>query len=305
MRAQHSFFVLDVDCVTSLKGLLTYIAERIHLGYMCLFCSKMHRNARRCQQHMMDKGHCFMNVDDEHEYEQYYDFSKTYEGHPDVQRPLITTKVAAEAPKEDAKGEDQEWEDVDVEDESSGEEPSEGYSIITDEKKGEPSQSAFSLADGSSSQPFQVVTSESGGGVGHADGDALSSIKGGETLDGRGTKKGLTREEAILGLKIKPAQLLDTGEVLLGNGRIIGARSLKYIYRQRFRPTDNREAVVVNKLSLEYRRIKAITNGEEAPQFGRISQEVISHQVASWKKQIAKDLKVGMKRGKHIPRPQI
>lgn len=48
MRAQHSFFVLDVDCVTSLKGLLTYIAERIHLGYMCLFCSKMHRNARRC-----------------------------------------------------------------------------------------------------------------------------------------------------------------------------------------------------------------------------------------------------------------
>jgi len=93
--------------------------------------------------------------------------------------------------------------------------------------------------------------------------------------------------------------------VLLGNGRIIGARSLNYIYRQRFKPTDNREAVVVNKLALEYRRIKAITNGEEAPQFGRISQEVISHQVDSWKKQIAKDLKVGMKRGKLIRRPQI
>jgi C2H2 type zinc-finger (2 copies) len=29
MRAKHSFYVLDVDCVTSLKGLLTYIAERI------------------------------------------------------------------------------------------------------------------------------------------------------------------------------------------------------------------------------------------------------------------------------------
>jgi len=57
------------------------------------------------------------------------------------------------------------------------------------------------MADGSSSQPFQVVSD----GVGHVDGDALSSIKGGETLDGRGSKKGLTREEAILGLKIKPA----------------------------------------------------------------------------------------------------
>jgi hypothetical protein len=33
---------------------------------------------------MMDKCHCFMNVEDEHEYEQYYDFSKTYEGHPDA-----------------------------------------------------------------------------------------------------------------------------------------------------------------------------------------------------------------------------
>jgi hypothetical protein len=89
---------------------------------------------------MMDKGHCFMNVDDEHEYEQYYDFSKTYEGHPSVQRPLLTTKVA-ETPKEDTKGEE-DWEDVDVEDESSGGEdqaPSEGYSIITDEKKDEPS----------------------------------------------------------------------------------------------------------------------------------------------------------------------
>lgn len=101
MRDKHSFYVLDVDCVTSLKGLLTYIAERIQLGYLCLFCSKMFRNARRCQQHMMDKAHCFMNVDDEHEYQQYYDFSKTYENHPDaeqIQRPLITKKVAATTP---------------------------------------------------------------------------------------------------------------------------------------------------------------------------------------------------------------
>ena len=29
MRQEHSFFVLDVDCVITLKGLLTYIAERI------------------------------------------------------------------------------------------------------------------------------------------------------------------------------------------------------------------------------------------------------------------------------------
>ncbi len=95
-------------------------------------------------------------------------------------------------------------------------------------------------------------------------------------MDGRTKKKGMTKEQAMLGLKIKPAQLLETGEILLGNGKIIGARSLKYIYKQRFRVADSREAVVVNKLSLEYRRLKAITNGSEEEIFkGRVSQEVI------------------------------
>jgi hypothetical protein len=27
---------------------------------------------------MMDKRHCFMNPEDEHEYERFYDFSKAY-----------------------------------------------------------------------------------------------------------------------------------------------------------------------------------------------------------------------------------
>lgn len=84
MSLKHSFFILDVDCCTNIKGLLTYIAERIHLGYLCLFCSKMFKNSRRCQQHMMDKSHCFLNAEDEHEYEPFYDFSKTYLDHPDA-----------------------------------------------------------------------------------------------------------------------------------------------------------------------------------------------------------------------------
>ncbi len=87
----------------------------------------------------------------------------------------------------------------------------------------------------------------------------------------------------MLGLKVKPAQLLETGEILLGNGKIIGARSLKYIYKQRFRPQDTREAVVVNKLSLEYRKLKALTNGNEAEIFrGHLSQDVIQQQIKGW-----------------------
>ena len=38
----------------------------------------------------------------------------------------------------------------------------------------------------------------------------------------------------------------------------IGTRELKYIYKQKFRMPDNREAVLINKLAMEYRKIRSI-----------------------------------------------
>lgn len=32
MLKKHSFVLLDVDCLTDIKGMLRYMAERIHLG---------------------------------------------------------------------------------------------------------------------------------------------------------------------------------------------------------------------------------------------------------------------------------
>lgn len=40
MMIAHSYFIPDVDCIINLKGLLGYLAERIHLGFLCLLCSK-------------------------------------------------------------------------------------------------------------------------------------------------------------------------------------------------------------------------------------------------------------------------
>ena len=59
-------------------------------------------------------------------------------------------------------------------------------------------------------------------------------------------------------MNIKAAELLETGEIKLGNGKIIGNRELKYIYKQKFRMPDTREAVLINKLALEYRKIRSI-----------------------------------------------
>lgn len=79
MHNRHNFFILDIDCLINLKGLLSYMAERIHLGSLCLQCSKQFRSAQRCQQHMQDCRHCVMNDEDEAEYAPYYDYARQYE----------------------------------------------------------------------------------------------------------------------------------------------------------------------------------------------------------------------------------
>lgn len=62
----------------------------------------------------------------------------------------------------------------------------------------------------------------------------------------------------MLGLNIKAAELLETGEIKLGSGKIIGTRELKYIYKQKFKMPDTREAVLINKLAMEYRKIRSV-----------------------------------------------
>ena len=47
----------------------------------------------------------------------------------------------------------------------------------------------------------------------------------------------------MLGLKVKQAELLETGEIKLCNGKITGTRELNYIYKQKFRLPGKREAV--------------------------------------------------------------
>ena len=110
MRKAHSFFVLDVQFCTNLKGLLSYVAERVHLGYLCLFCGRMFKNARRCQQHMMDKSHCFMNPNDEHEYRLFYDFAHYFGEEADIKVEDHKYDESLQKVIED------QWEEIDIED---------------------------------------------------------------------------------------------------------------------------------------------------------------------------------------------
>lgn len=71
-----------------------------------------------------------------------------------------------------------------------------------------------------------------------------------------GKRKGKTRAEAFAALDIEKAELLSTGEIRLPNGKIIGHRNFKHIYRQKLKLPDDREQVIINKLAIEYRRIQ-------------------------------------------------
>jgi len=113
MRLKYSFVIPNIDCLVDLKGLLTYLAERIHLGGLCLYCNKQFADGQSCQQHMIDKGHCMINMDDEDEYADFYDFSKTYENHPLLVKD--ENQIEEDKAAEDA-GQDDGWEDCDVED---------------------------------------------------------------------------------------------------------------------------------------------------------------------------------------------
>ena len=129
---------------------------------------------------------------------------------------------------------------------------------------GPSSSSSFQIVDSKMSKSNDPTQKEFGI-------ESISSIQGKEkdpessSQHSFGPKKagktGKTREEVFLGLKIKRAELLPSGEVRLGNGKIIGTRKWRYLYKQRPRPQDEREEVIINKIALEYRKLRALQNG--------------------------------------------
>lgn len=117
---------------------------------------------------------------------------------------------------------------------------------------GEPKQSADE-----ESKSFTIIEpSESSIAGGASQAKSLSSQYSGLNAALNGKRKGKTRAEAFGALQIEKVELLDTGELKLPNGKIIGHRDYKHIYRQRNRLPDVREAVVINKLALEYRQMQ-------------------------------------------------
>lgn len=83
MTRSHSFFIPDLEYVVDLKGLVTYLCEKVGMGNMCLYCNEKGKSffsLEAVQSHMVDKGHTKMNYEGDAvlEYADFYDFSSSY-----------------------------------------------------------------------------------------------------------------------------------------------------------------------------------------------------------------------------------
>ncbi|ESN94585.1 hypothetical protein HELRODRAFT_107851 [Helobdella robusta] len=82
MNHKHSFFIPDIEYVSDLCGLMTYLGEKVGSFHVCLWCNKTRRSGdvRAVQQHMMDKGHNKIYFESEAliEFADFYDYRKSY-----------------------------------------------------------------------------------------------------------------------------------------------------------------------------------------------------------------------------------
>jgi len=104
MSIGHSFFIPDADYLVDITGLIAYLGEKIAVGNVCIYCGGKGRQFRTLdavRKHMIDKGHCKIAYDNEHErleISDYYDFTASY---------------SDDYVQKKKKGTDEEWEDVD------------------------------------------------------------------------------------------------------------------------------------------------------------------------------------------------
>ncbi|KAE8225236.1 hypothetical protein CF319_g1984 [Tilletia indica] len=112
MSKTHGFFLPEREYLIDLPGLMTYLADKITVGNICLYCNARGRSFASLEAvrgHMVDKSHCKLAYTEEAdvlELSDFYDFSSSY---PDEE----------DAEWEDADGDGEE--DVDMEEDGAEE----------------------------------------------------------------------------------------------------------------------------------------------------------------------------------------
>lgn len=83
MLNEHGFFIPDMEFLVDVKGLIGYLAEKVKIGFYCLYCNgkgKSFRSYQDVQKHMTSLSHCKLRYEDEdlEDLQEFYDFSMQY-----------------------------------------------------------------------------------------------------------------------------------------------------------------------------------------------------------------------------------
>jgi pre-60S factor REI1 len=82
MALNFGFFIPDIEYLCNLEGFIKYLNEKVKVGGYCLYCQRQFQAGHPTQHHMLSKSHCkvaYENGVDGEEYEDFYDFSASYE----------------------------------------------------------------------------------------------------------------------------------------------------------------------------------------------------------------------------------
>jgi len=79
MTKHHGFFIPDIEYLTDLEGLISYLGEKIGTGNVCVHCDKMFSDTDAVQNHMTSLSHAKFPADDMGEFDEFYDFSASWE----------------------------------------------------------------------------------------------------------------------------------------------------------------------------------------------------------------------------------
>lgn len=88
MTRYHGFFIPEQSYLIDRTGLMKYLADKICIGNMCLYCNGKGRgflSGEAARKHMVDKSHCKIAYEmeaDRLEFSDFYDFTSSY---PDAQ----------------------------------------------------------------------------------------------------------------------------------------------------------------------------------------------------------------------------
>ncbi|XP_017380149.1 zinc finger protein 622 [Cebus imitator] len=101
MTKVHSFFIPDIEYLSDIKGLITYLGEKVGVGKICLWCNengKSFYSTEAVQAHMNDKSHCklFTDGDAALEFADFYDFRSSYPDHKEGEDPNEAEELPSE-----------------------------------------------------------------------------------------------------------------------------------------------------------------------------------------------------------------